>query len=67
MDEIVWLLASLWLGLLALSNFTERLELSVFSSLMGLILGVFLVGESLLIAFAVILMNVILFLLEMSK
>lgn len=64
MEDIIWLTVSLWLGLLGLGYLTQRKESTLFSGLVGMLVGIEILSESLTVAFAVILFNVIVFIKE---
>ena len=64
MDEIIWLYASLWLALLALGGMLKRKELTVIGTLIGLLFGMVLISEELFLAFALIILNFVLLVLE---
>lgn len=62
MNEIYWFWALVWFILIGLGYATEHIELKILGQLIGMLLGLSLFSESVLLSLALIFSNMALFL-----
>jgi len=67
MDEIIWFMGFCWFCFLGVGYGSNQRELKFLGSILGMITGLSLMGESMILALALIFSNMGLFLYEASK
>lgn len=67
MDEIIWFVAFVWFVFLGVGYGTNSKELRYIGTIIGMVTGLLIMSESMIISLALIFSNMGLFLYEASK
>lgn len=67
MDDIVWLYASIWIALLVIGLSFRKEEITIMGAVVGILFGLSLLAESLVLSLALVIINFVLIVAEVTN